>query len=121
MLRRPDLPGFTRFANGPTAFATAVLLCVAWSARPALAGPPPLPSHDPSRPVSFQNDVVAVLSKAGCNQGVCHGNKNGKGGLKLSLRGEDPRWDFGVLTREQSGRRINPVDPQRSLLLRKLC
>ena len=26
---------------------------------------------------SFRNDVMAVLSKAGCNAGACHGNKNG--------------------------------------------
>ncbi|MCY2962766.1 MAG: DUF1549 and DUF1553 domain-containing protein, partial [Planctomycetota bacterium] len=60
-----------------------------------------------------------VLSKAGCNLGVCHGNKNGKGGFKLSLRGEDPEWDFQVLTRDQNARRINPVDPSQSLVLRK--
>src|SRR5688572_28125414 len=36
-------------------------------------------------PVSFRNDVMAVLSKAGCNLGTCHGNANGKGGFKLSL------------------------------------
>ena len=34
------------------------------------------------RPVDFSNDVMAVLSKAGCNQGTCHGNRNGKGGFK---------------------------------------
>ena len=42
----------------------------------------------PAGPVSFRNDVMAVLSKAGCNAGACHGNQNGKGGLKLSLRGD---------------------------------
>ena len=41
--------------------------------------------------VSFRHDVMPVLSRAGCNQGACHGNLNGKGGFKLSLRGEDPR------------------------------
>ena len=38
--------------------------------------------------ISFRNDVMAVLSKAGCNLGACHGNFNGKGGFRLSLRGE---------------------------------
>ena len=51
-------------------------------------------------PVSFRTDVMAVLSKAGCNMGVCHGNKFGKGGFKLSLRGEDPAGDFAVLSRD---------------------
>ena len=50
-----------------------------------------------AQPVSFDRDVSAVLSRAGCNSGACHGNLNGKGGLKLSLRGEDPAGDRGVL------------------------
>ena len=28
---------------------------------------------------TFERDVMAVLSKAGCNMGTCHGNLNGKG------------------------------------------
>jgi hypothetical protein len=47
----------------------------------------------------FTIDVMPVLSKAGCNLGTCHGNLNGKGGLKLSLRGQDPEHDFQVLAR----------------------
>lgn len=77
------------------------------------------PTAQADQPVSFGVDVMAVLSKAGCNMGVCHGNRNGKGGFKLSLRGDDPRADFEVLTRDQLGRRANPVDPDRSLLLLK--
>ena len=69
--------------------------------------------------VSFTNHVMAVLSKAGCNAGVCHGNQNGKGGFKLSLRGQDPLHDFAALTRDQSGRRANVQHPQRSLTLLK--
>jgi len=73
----------------------------------------------PARQVSFRNDVMAVLSKAGCNAGVCHGNAHGKGGFKLSLRGEDPQHDFRVLTRALDGRRTNTVHPDRSLILLK--
>jgi len=69
--------------------------------------------------VTFRHDVMAVLSKAGCNRGVCHGNQNGKGGFKLSLRGENPQRDFESLSREQAGRRANPLDPARSLCLLK--
>jgi len=69
--------------------------------------------------VSFRNDVMAVLSKAGCNAGVCHGNASGKGGFKLSLRGQDPAEDFRTLTRELTNRRVNVVDPDRSLILLK--
>lgn len=70
-------------------------------------------------PVSFQNEVMAVLSRAGCNQGICHGNLNGKGGFKLSLRGQDSAFDLVALTREQLGRRVNPMAPERSLFLLK--
>jgi len=69
--------------------------------------------------ISFRNDVVAVLSKAGCNAGACHGNANGKAGFKLSLRGEDPEWDFHALTRDQFGRRVNASAPDQSLVLLK--
>lgn len=69
--------------------------------------------------VSYRADVMAVLSKAGCNQGVCHGNQNGKGGFKLSLRGQDPDLDLTAIVREAGGRRIDRTDPDASLLLRK--
>jgi hypothetical protein len=74
---------------------------------------------DWTRPVSYRHDVVALLSKAGCNMGACHGNLNGKGGFKLSLRGDDPRFDLVSLTREALGRRIDRNDPPRSLAVLK--
>ena len=49
---------------------------------------------------SFRHHVMAVLARGGCNQGACHGNLNGKGGFKLSLRGEDPAADYAALTRD---------------------
>lgn len=70
-------------------------------------------------PVVFERDVMAVLSKAGCNLGACHGNLNGKGGLKLSLRGEDPAADHAVLLRQADQRRVNLLEPEASLLLQK--
>src|SRR5256886_4731365 len=69
--------------------------------------------------VSFRNEVMAVLSKAGCNAGTCHGNKNGKGGFKLSLRGQDPDVDYLTLTRDLFARRTDPMEPQQSLILLK--
>ena len=68
---------------------------------------------------SFRNDVMAVLSKSGCNAGGCHGNANGKAGFKLSLRGQDPDLDLNALTRDQFGRRLNLVVPSQSLILLK--
>ena len=69
--------------------------------------------------VSFQNEVMAVLSKAGCNLGTCHGNARGKGGFQISLRGQDPSGDFAILTRDWSSRRTNVSEPDLSLMLLK--
>ncbi|NDB77473.1 MAG: hypothetical protein EB141_17835, partial [Verrucomicrobia bacterium] len=69
--------------------------------------------------VTFQTDVAAVISKAGCNLGTCHGNATGKGGFKLSLRGGDLDYDFTALVQDQFGRRVNVVVPDESLLLLK--
>ena len=69
--------------------------------------------------VQFGRDVMAVLSKAGCNAGNCHGNQNGKGGFKLSLRGQHPDQDYASLVRQHGGRRIDRFAPDQSLILRK--
>src|SRR5438132_12401962 len=67
----------------------------------------------------FRHEVMAILSRGGCNQGACHGNLHGKGGFKLSLRGEAPDHDLAALTMGQMGRRINLQEPEESLLLQK--
>src|SRR5437762_14164588 len=77
------------------------------------------PSASVAADVSFEREVMAVLSRAGCNAGACHGNLNGKGGFKLSLRGEDAAFDFSTLTRDMLARRIDRQRPERSLLLLK--
>ncbi len=74
------------------------------------------PAH---RPSSYRTDVVALLSKGGCNMGACHGNLNGKGGFRLSLRGEDPTFDLASLTRDSQGRRVNLFRPDASLAVLK--
>jgi hypothetical protein len=68
---------------------------------------------------SFQEDVIPVLTRFGCNAGGCHGKLAGQKGFKLSLRGYAPELDFETLTREGRGRRINPAAPHQSLLVRK--
>ena len=73
----------------------------------------------PQNAPSFRNEAMAVLSRAGCNMGTCHGNANGKGGFKLSLRGQDPQADFRVLTRDDGSRRVNRFRPESSLMLKK--
>ncbi|MFZ4987138.1 MAG: hypothetical protein ACOYLF_16920, partial [Blastocatellia bacterium] len=68
---------------------------------------------------SFRNHVIPVLTRLGCNSGACHGALAGKGGFKLTLRGYDPEADYNVMTRQTGGRRVNLVEPARSLLLLK--
>ncbi|WP_395089699.1 DUF1549 domain-containing protein [Armatimonas sp.] len=67
----------------------------------------------------FSSQVLPYLTKAGCNQGVCHGAAIGRGGLKLSLLGDDAASDYDVLVREFGGRRVRLDKPGASLLLKK--
>ena len=78
-----------------------------------------VPSHLHAQAVNYSHDVRAVFARAGCNQGTCHGNLNGKGGFKLSLRGENPASDHLVMTRDLGGRRVDPLNPDASLILLK--
>ncbi|MCX5662447.1 MAG: DUF1549 and DUF1553 domain-containing protein [Planctomycetota bacterium] len=71
------------------------------------------------RPPSFRNDVVPVITGAGCNSGGCHGAAAGKDGFHLSLFGYDPQGDYQNVTRQLAGRRINTAMPEESLLLQK--
>jgi hypothetical protein len=68
---------------------------------------------------SYLDEVVPLLTKAGCNQGACHGKGAGQNGFRLSLRGYAPELDHRSLTRELDARRIDPAQPESSLLLRK--
>lgn len=68
---------------------------------------------------SFNTDVMPLLTKAGCNQGACHGKGSGQNGFRLSLRGFAPDQDYKWITREFSGRRIDRTAPEESLFLRK--
>ena len=71
------------------------------------------------RPISFQLDVMPVLTAAGCNTGSCHGSARGQDGFHLSLFGYDPKGDHFRLTNEMAGRRINNAIPEESLLVTK--
>ncbi|MBI1370267.1 MAG: DUF1549 domain-containing protein [Planctomycetes bacterium] len=67
----------------------------------------------------FILDVNPILSRAGCNQGTCHGAAKGKNGFKLSLRGYDALFDVRALTDDHAARRINLASPDDSLMLLK--
>jgi hypothetical protein len=81
----------------------------------------PLPkSQAIEPPVSFVNDVVPVMTKSGCNMGVCHAKAGGgQNGFQLSLFGFEPAEDFEHLVLEGRGRRLSLVSPDQSLLLMK--
>ena len=69
--------------------------------------------------VNFIRDVNPILSKLGCNQGTCHGAKDGRNGFKLSLRGYDPIYDVRAFTDDLASRRVNLASPDDSLMLLK--
>lgn len=72
------------------------------------------------RRISFVNDVVPVLTRAGCNMGVCHAKAGGgQKGFQLSLLGFEPDEDFEHIVLEGRGRRLSFHSPEHSLLLRK--
>jgi hypothetical protein len=68
---------------------------------------------------SYLQEVLPLLTKQGCNQGGCHGKGAGQNGFRLSLRGYAPELDHRWMTREFDTRRINPTDPESSLLIQK--
>src|SRR5262249_43265131 len=74
---------------------------------------------DSTEPPSFRNQIIPILTRAGCNSGACHGALAGKGGFKLSLRGYDPETDHFVMTRQAQARRVDRSQPADSLLLLK--
>src|SRR5918995_5720492 len=89
--------------------------------RVPVAAVTPIASHavTPASPLSFRNHVIPVLTKMGCNSGACHGAAAGKNGFSLTLRGYDPAADYDAIARHAAGRRINRLEPAKSLLLLK--
>ena len=79
-----------------------------------------LAAAEPVRPVNFINDVVPILTKAGCNSGGCHAKAGlGQNGFRLSLLGFEPEEDYEHIVKESRGRRVFAGSPDASLLLRK--
>ena len=74
---------------------------------------------DQPAPISFRTEMVAALTRHGCNAGACHGSPSGKGGFLLSLEAYDQAMDERSLTRDEEGRRTNSIEPSQSLLLLK--
>lgn len=74
----------------------------------------------PDQTVSFTNDVIPVLTKAGCNAGACHAKSGGgQNGFQLSLLGFEPEEDYEHIAVESRSRRLFFGNPDYSLLLLK--
>jgi hypothetical protein len=95
--------------------ALLLLLATAFPARAAVT----LPDGSGIDRVDFERHVMGLFGRMGCNSGSCHGSFQGRGGFRLSLFGYDPAKDYVALTRDSLGRRLDPVNPDNSLLLLK--
>ncbi|HUR45371.1 MAG TPA: DUF1549 and DUF1553 domain-containing protein, partial [Candidatus Saccharimonadales bacterium] len=71
------------------------------------------------QPPSFRQEVLPLLTRAGCNAGACHGKMAGQNGFRLSLRGFAPEWDYDWLVNEVHARRVDYAFPEESLLVQK--
>ena len=92
---------------------------VLFGITPAIYGAVDLPGAKKIEVVDFERHVMGILGRAGCAGGGCHGSFQGKGGMRLSLFGYEPERDFVAIVRDSASRRINPIDPDSSLLLLK--
>lgn len=84
-----------------------------------LNAPAAVPATPNPQALSFTQDILPVLSKAGCNLGSCHAKSSGQAGFKLSIFAFDPKGDYMELVKDSRGRRVFPAFPEDSLLLQK--
>lgn len=104
-----------------TRFGAAGAVALGWVLAQSPAAPASviLPGNQKLEQVDFERHVMGLFGRLGCNGGSCHGSFQGKGGFRLSLFGYDPQMDYAAVAREALGRRIDPVNPDSSLLLLK--
>ena len=67
----------------------------------------------------FLNDIAPILDGSGCSSALCHGKFGGQGGFDLSLLTLDPEADYQPIVSASRGRRVNLIEPERSLFLLK--
>ena len=67
----------------------------------------------------FLNDIAPILDTNGCSTALCHGKFGGQGGFDLSLLTLDPEADYQPIVTASRGRRVNLLEPERSLFLLK--
>ncbi|MDA8909181.1 DUF1549 domain-containing protein, partial [bacterium] len=84
----------------------------------SLLGCPALKASSPAT-ISFENDVLPVMTRAGCMLGSCHAKADGQNGFQLSIFSFNPDSDYREIVYDARGRRIFPASPDQSLLLLK--
>ena len=67
----------------------------------------------------FLNDIAPILDQKGCSVALCHGKFGGRGGFDLSLLTLNPEADYQPIVYDNRSRRINLIEPEKSLLLLK--
>ncbi len=96
-----------------------IILLISSQSVPSTMGASTTTGLDSSPTIDFENDVMPLFTKHGCNAGACHGAAVGRGGFKLSLYGGNPNADHEAIVQQLEGRRVNLVYPSDSLLLEK--
>lgn len=80
-------------------------------------------STEASETPNFQQHVVPLLSRLGCNGRACHGSFQGQGGFRLSLFGYDFKLDHEGLAKGDADKKKEPrvliEEPEESLALLK--
>src|SRR5437762_7564519 len=73
-----SLPLGAQSVQGAPARRSAAPLRVKASTKTAATPKEPIKA----KPISFNNEIEPLLTRAGCNTGSCHGAQYGKGGFK---------------------------------------
>lgn len=84
----------------------------------ALLGGALVPTAPPP-PFDFTHDVLPILQRHGCASAYCHGSATGRADFKLSLFGGDAAADWRAIAAAFGGRRLDRLEPERSLLVQK--
>ena len=101
-------------------FATLFLALACVGTTTFAVAPKATHKKNQESPISFVNQIVPILTKSGCNAGVCHAKAGGgQNGFQLSLLGYEPEEDYRHIVHEGRGRRLFPLEPAQSLLLTK--
>jgi hypothetical protein len=105
-------------------FTLWALRAALWAQAPETLAPTPVPAPSSvpapaAERISFINEIMPLLAKAGCSAGGCHAKPEGQNNFKLSVFGYDPQLDFNEIVHDAHGRRLFFAAPEESLLLLK--